>query len=125
MKKRIVGLVLIIAIFITMLGLIIGNAKYVFSSQTFYTQFELEQEYENGYNQGSFENRDEALYEQLNDYVFENLELKVKNETLQNENEILQDTLAENEELKAENEKLKITLEMYKEYIESLGGGVE
>lgn len=78
MKKRVFGFVVIIAIFATMLGLIIANGKYIFTSEQFYTQSDLEQKYNEGYDQGAFENRDEALYELLEDYTFENFDLKTQ-----------------------------------------------
>lgn len=97
MKKKIVGLLLIIAIFVTMAGLIAGRAEYVFSTKKFYDETEMEQSYNKGYEQGAFENRDEALYELLQQYTFENFELKAQNETLLSENSAKNEKIAEND----------------------------
>ena len=82
MKKRIIGLLVILGIFVTMLGLIIGRAEYVFSSKKFYDEEEMKQQYNDGYDMGAFENRDEALYEKLDKCIIENFELKNQNKKL-------------------------------------------
>lgn len=78
MKKRVFGFIFIIAIFATMLGLIIANAQYVFTSEQFYTQTDLEQKYDEGYNQGAFDNRDENLYDLIDSINSENFDLKTQ-----------------------------------------------
>lgn len=85
MAKRIVGLILIFGIFVTMFGLIIANSKYIFSSHEFYTQKELNQSYEDGYNRGSYDNRDEILDKAIEKYAFENSELKAQIGSLQSD----------------------------------------
>ncbi len=96
MKKRIIGLLVILGIFVTMLGLIIGRAEYVFSSKKFYDEEEMKQQYNDGYDRGAFENRDEALYEKLDKCIIENFELKVQNESLQNDNSEKQNIIDNN-----------------------------
>ena len=78
MKKRVFGFIFIIAIFATMLGLIIANAQYIFTSEQFYTQTDLEQKYDEGYNQGAFDNRDENLYDLIDSINSENFDLKTQ-----------------------------------------------
>jgi len=87
MKKKIVGLIVLVGVFAIMFGLIIANARYVFSTKTFYDEKQMEQNYKKGYEQGAFENRDEALYDLLEDYIFENAELKAKNDELEDKSE--------------------------------------
>jgi len=122
MKKKIVGLIVLVGVFAIMFGLIIANARYVFSTKTFYDEKQMEQNYKKGYEQGAFENRDEALYDLLEDYIFENAELKAKNDELEDKSEENKNLINENEELKKQIEELEITLNYYKEYIESQGG---
>ena len=78
MKKRVFGFIFIIAIFATMLGLIIANGNYIFTSEQFYTQSDLEQVYNEGYDQGSLDNRDENLYEIIDNINSENFDLKTQ-----------------------------------------------
>ena len=104
MKKAILGLVVILTVFTSMFSLLIVKRKYVFSNQKFYTDQELKNEYQKGYDTGSEENRDEALYIKLQDLQLQKLKLEKENEQYVAEIETLNSSITNLQTIKAENE---------------------
>ena len=58
LAKKIVGAGVIILVTSTLLGLVCSNSKYIFTREKYYSQTELNQKYEEGYNKGAYDNRD-------------------------------------------------------------------
>ena len=83
MKKRIVGLIVILIVFATMFGIIIGKWKYIAHSNNYVEKSQLEIVYQDGYDKGTFDNRDEVLYEIIERLSLENEQYKQKNEELE------------------------------------------
>lgn len=86
MKHKIFGCVFIVITFIAMLTALIVRGNYVFSTQKFYTEEQLSQNYkkgvDDGYDKGEIDFSDENLIERVNNLIIENLEIKQKNEEL-------------------------------------------
>ena len=124
MKKGIIGLIVIIAIFGTMLGLICANARYIFTSQKFYTEAQLKEEYNKGYESGLEVHSDENLFKRIEELSLINAELKLKIDALNKQIADLQSKNESNleliEQLKKEKADLEANVAYYDNYLKNM-----
>ena len=97
MKRKIVGLIVLILVFSGMLTTILVNSKYIFRSEPYYSESEVDKLCEDAYQQSIIDNSDKALYDKMSELTLENLRLKNLNSNLETEKETLQSKVSENE----------------------------
>ena len=108
MKRQIVGLVVLFSLFAGLITTIIVNSKYIFRTEPYYSETQVEQMCKDAYQQSIKDNSDTALYNKMSELTIKNLELTNKNETLIAENETLNSEITEKEKTILDN---KATIE--------------
>ena len=98
MKRQLVGLIVLLVVFVGMLTTILVNSKYIFRSEPFYSETEVEKMCDDAYMQSIKDNSDQALYDKMSELTIKNLELVNKNEELLLDKENLLSTITKNNE---------------------------
>lgn len=89
MKRQLVGLIVLLTFFAGLITIICVNSKYIFRTEPYYSETEVDQMCKDAYQQSIKDNSDIALYNKMSELTIKNLELISKNESLFAENEIL------------------------------------
>lgn len=89
MKRQLVGLIVLLTFFAGLITIICVNSKYIFRTEPYYSETEVEQMCKDAYQQSIKDNSDTALYDKMSELTLKNLELINKNEILSTENESL------------------------------------
>lgn len=95
MKKSVVGLIVIIAIFGAMLTTIIVKREYIFTKDKFYTQKEVDTISEKVREETKIEYADDTLLDKLDDLSIKRMELLIEKENLETQNKGLETTISE------------------------------
>ena len=115
MKRQFVGLIVLITFFVGLISIIVVNSKYIFRSEPYYAETEVEQMCKDAYQQSIKDNSDTALYNKMSELTLKNLELTNKNKQL----------LAENETLNLNNTKKENIISEYEATIDNLNLQIE
>lgn len=97
MKKQVIGLITLLSIFGVMLGIIIANGKYIFRSEPYISQTEVNELVDKTYDKAVEENSDSKLLDKVSSLELENAELNNKIVILNAENQKLSNTISEKE----------------------------
>lgn len=97
MKKQVIGLITLLSIFGVMLGIIIANGKYIFRSEPYISQTEVNELVDRTYDKAVKENSDSKLLDKIADLELNNIELNNKIVILNAENQKLSNTISEKE----------------------------
>lgn len=108
MKRQLVGLIVLLTFFAGLITIICVNSKYIFRSEPYYSETEVEQMCKNSYDKAVEENSDEALIDtiaKVNELYYK---LEAENEQLLSENASLKSVISSKEKTISEN---KATIE--------------
>ena len=108
MKRQLVGLIVLLTFFAGLITIICVNSKYIFRSEPYYSETEVEQMCKNSYDKAVEENSDEALIDtiaKVNELYYK---LEAENEQLLSENASLKSDISSKEKTISEN---KATIE--------------
>lgn len=108
MKRQLVGLIVLLTFFAGLITIICVNSKYIFRSEPYYSETEVEQMCKNSYDKAVEENSDEALIDtiaKVNELYYK---LEAENEQLLSENASLKSDIFSKEKTISEN---KATIE--------------
>lgn len=97
MKKQVIGLITLLSIFGVMLGIIVANGKYIFRSEPYISQTEVNELVDKTYDKAVKENSDSKLLDKVASLELENAELNNKIVILNAENQKLSNTISEKE----------------------------
>ena len=97
MKRQIVGLVVLFSVFACLLSTIIVNSKYIFRTEPYYSETQVEEMCDDAYIQSIKDNSDQALYNKMSELTVQNLELTNTNNSLISQNESLKNQVVTNE----------------------------
>ena len=97
MKKRIIGLIVLVVFVLSMILTICFNAKYIFTTQDYFSQKQVNEMLDKEYKRAVEENADTNLVLKISKIQAENKTLLEQNEFLKSENETLKSQLASNE----------------------------
>ena len=97
MKRQIVGLVVLFSVFACLLTTIIVNSKYIFRTEPYYSETQVEEMCDEAYKQSIKDNSDQALYNKMSELTVQNLELTNTNNSLISQNESLKNQVVTNE----------------------------
>ena len=99
MKRQIVGLVVLFSVFACLLTTIIVNSKYIFRTEPYYSETQVEEMCDEAYKQSIKDNSDQALYNKMSELTVQNLELTNTNNSLITENKSLKNQVVANEKI--------------------------
>ncbi len=104
MKRQFIGFIVLIAFFGGLISLIAFNSKYIFRTEPYYSETQVEKMCDDAYQQSIKDNSDQALYNKMSELTLQNLELTNKNNELLSENNSLKIENLNKEKLINENE---------------------